>query len=97
MAPARYGRALAAALLLLVGCAQAMAIPDQKIGVSRVPDKPLSASLVLPDGPGPFPVVILLHGLWRYQRRRLVLGETADRLGLRRAQRGPVSPRPAPN
>ena len=58
MATARHGRALAAALLLLVGFAQTMAIPVQKIGVSRVPDKSLSASLVLPDGPGPFPAVI---------------------------------------
>jgi dienelactone hydrolase len=76
MAMAQYGRALAAALLLLMGCAQTIAIPDQRIGVSRVPDKPLSASLVLPDGPGPFPVVILLHGCggigggdWYWARR----------------------------
>jgi dienelactone hydrolase len=76
MATALYSRALAAALLLLAGCAQTIAIPDQKIGVSRIPDKPLSASLVLPDGPGPFPVVILLHGCggigggdWYWARR----------------------------
>ncbi len=62
MAMGQHGRTLAAALLLLAGCAQTIAIPDQKIGVSRIPDKPLSASLVLPEGPGPFPVVILLHG-----------------------------------
>jgi dienelactone hydrolase len=60
----------------LGGCAQTLAIPDRQIGVSRVPDKPLAASLVLPDGPGPFPAVILLHGcnglgsgIWTWSRR----------------------------
>ncbi len=67
---------LAIALALLAGCSQSIAIPDQKIGVSRVPDKPLSADLVLPSGKGPFPVVMLLHGcggvsagLWDWARR----------------------------
>lgn len=60
----------------LAGCADTLAIPDQHIGVSHVPDKKLAASLVMPDGPGPFPVVILLHGcnglgsgIWTWSRR----------------------------
>lgn len=55
-----------AALVLLAGCAggtsQNLSIPDQPVPGSRVPSGPLSAVLVMPDGPGPFPVVILLHG-----------------------------------
>jgi dienelactone hydrolase len=68
--------ALAIALLLLAECSQSIAIPDQKIGASHVPDKALSADLVLPGGKGPFPAVILLHGcggigagIWDWARR----------------------------
>jgi dienelactone hydrolase len=56
---------LIAALVLLAGCAaapsQSLSIPEQQVPGSRVPSRPLSAVLVTPDGPGPFPVVILLH------------------------------------
>jgi dienelactone hydrolase len=54
------------ALVLLAGCAGGdrgnLSIPEQHVPLSRVPDRPLNAVLVTPDGPGPFPVVILLHG-----------------------------------
>jgi dienelactone hydrolase len=59
---------LLAALLLLAACTgdtgqkQSVLIPEQQVPGSRVPDRPLTAVLVTPDGPGPFPVVILLHG-----------------------------------
>jgi dienelactone hydrolase len=57
---------LIAALVLMAGCAggtdQYLSIPDQPVLGARVPSGPLSAVLVTPDGPGPFPVVILLHG-----------------------------------
>jgi len=57
---------LIAALVLLAGCAsgtdQYLNIPDQPVLGARVPSRPLGALLVTPDGPGPFPVVILLHG-----------------------------------
>jgi dienelactone hydrolase len=57
---------LVAALVLMAGCAgdthQILSIPDQPVLGARVPSSPLSAVLVTPDGPGPFPVVILLHG-----------------------------------
>ncbi len=49
-------------LTLFAGCSQGIAIPDQSIEGSRVPTTPLSATLMLPSGKGPFPVVILLHG-----------------------------------
>ena len=67
-APHRPGRTLGlvAALVLMAGCAgdthQILSIPDQPVLGARVPSSPLSAVLVTPDGPGPFPVVILLHG-----------------------------------
>lgn len=57
---------LLTALVLLVGCAggtgQRLAIPEQPVPGSRAADRPLDAVLLTPDGPGPFPVVILLHG-----------------------------------
>jgi dienelactone hydrolase len=63
-------------LALLAGCTAApsagplagqgpgalLAIPAQPIADARPSPGPLPARLVLPDGPGPFPVVILLHG-----------------------------------
>jgi len=62
----RHRLGLIAALVLLAGCAatpsQYLSIPEQQVPGSRVPDRPLNAVLVTPDGPGPFPVVILLHG-----------------------------------
>ena len=58
--------AMLASLATMVGCAaitgQSVAIPAQKIGVSRGPNKPLAATLILPEGPGPFAAVIVLHG-----------------------------------
>jgi dienelactone hydrolase len=61
---------------MLAGCAQGVSIPDQRIEGSHIPDKPLSADLMVPSGPGPFPAVILLHGcggigpgLWDWARR----------------------------
>ena len=63
-------------LLVLTGCAQGISIPDQTIQGSRIPDRPLSADLMVPSGPGPFPAVILLHGcggigpgIWDWARR----------------------------
>jgi dienelactone hydrolase len=55
---------LLAALALMAGCAGGidLSIPDQPLLGARVPDRPLNAVLVTPDGPGPFPVVILVHG-----------------------------------
>jgi dienelactone hydrolase len=57
---------LIAALVLMAGCANGtdryLSIPDQPMLGARVPSGPLSAVLVTPDGLGPFPVVILLHG-----------------------------------
>jgi dienelactone hydrolase len=67
---------LAMALSVLVGCAHGVTIPAQQIDGSRIPDKPLSADLQVPNGPGPFPAVILLHGcnglgpgIWDWARR----------------------------
>lgn len=68
--------ALMLVLTLFAGCSQDIAIPDQSIEGSRVPNAPLSATLMLPSGKGPFPVVILLHGcggigpgLWDWAHR----------------------------
>ena len=68
--------ALMLVLTLFAGCSQGIAIPDQSIEGSRVPNAPLSATLMLPSGKGPFPVVILLHGcggigpgLWDWAHR----------------------------
>lgn len=72
---------LIAALVLLVGCAggtgQRLAVPAQPVPGSRVPDRPLDAVLVTPDGPGPFPAVILLHGCGGVSRNQTYW---ADRL-----------------
>jgi hypothetical protein len=51
------------ALLMLARCAQGITTPDQTIQGSRRPDKPLSADLLVIGSPGPFPMVIQLHGL----------------------------------
>jgi dienelactone hydrolase len=52
--------------LLLAGCGgvagQSLSIPPVDVADARKPDRPLPASLSLPPGAGPFPVVILLHG-----------------------------------
>jgi dienelactone hydrolase len=68
-APAHLRNLLAGALVLvlLARCAADTADPAMNfIGVAvdgaRAPRGKLSARLVIPDGPGPFPVVILLHG-----------------------------------
>jgi dienelactone hydrolase len=37
-------------------------IPVVQVPGSRMPDRPFDAELTLPDGQGPFPAVILLHG-----------------------------------
>jgi dienelactone hydrolase len=64
----RVGRGLAllAALTTLASGASAgrqnVDIPTQHIPLSRLPDGNLSAVLIIPDGRGPFPAVILLHG-----------------------------------
>ncbi len=44
------------------GPGQALEIPSQPIAGARTAPASLPARLVLPDGAGPFPVVILLHG-----------------------------------
>jgi dienelactone hydrolase len=44
------------------GQALPLAIPVRPVADTRIPPAPLPARLDLPDGPGPFPVVILLHG-----------------------------------
>jgi len=75
----RFG-AFALAMLVLSGCAavggSSVSIPPHRIGTARVPNRPLTGSLVLPSGTGPFPVVIVMHGCgginsgqWRWQRR----------------------------
>ena len=75
----RFG-AFVLALLALGGCAavggSSVSIPPHQIRTARIPAKPLTGSLVLPGGTGPFPVVIVMHGCggigpgqWRWQRR----------------------------
>jgi dienelactone hydrolase len=82
-APRHSGRRLwlIAALALLTGCAggtgQYLSIPDQPVLGARVPSGRLSAVLLTPDGPGPFPVVILLHGC---SGVRPIQSQWADRL-----------------
>jgi dienelactone hydrolase len=44
------------------GPGELLAIPVQPVADARPSPRPLPGRLVLPDGPGPFPVVILLHG-----------------------------------
>ncbi len=51
-----------AALLALAACASTLEIPPQQIAGTRAAPKPIPARLTLPSGPGPHPVVILLHG-----------------------------------
>jgi dienelactone hydrolase len=54
-----------AMLVGLAGCAggmQEVAIPVQSVPGSRMPSRPIPAVLALPDGLGPFPAVIVLHG-----------------------------------
>jgi dienelactone hydrolase len=75
MPPDRTLPLLLLCLSLLAGCAggtgsplsafargSLVAIPVHPVADSRIPPAPLPARLTLPDGPGPFPVVILLHG-----------------------------------
>ena len=54
----RLAWAVVAASVLLAGCAPALSFPNATV------DKPLMvpASESRPDGPGPFPAVVLLHG-----------------------------------
>src|ERR1700689_4665123 len=52
-------------LILLVsqaGRGETAAIPWQPVPDARQPATPLTAVLSLPDGKGPFPAVIVLHG-----------------------------------
>jgi dienelactone hydrolase len=50
-------------LLLAAGAGPiSVSIPVVKVPGSRQPDRPYDATLTLPDGTGPFPAVILLHG-----------------------------------
>jgi dienelactone hydrolase len=44
------------------GPGDAVSIPVQPVADSRIPPIPMPGRLLLPDGQGPFPVVILLHG-----------------------------------
>jgi dienelactone hydrolase len=50
----------------IAGCgnnaAQSIRIPVEAVDGSRTPDRPLTATLTLPKGPGPYAAVILLHG-----------------------------------
>lgn len=73
------------AVVTLSGCAgglgKSLPIPVQPIDHSHVPDAPLDGRLYQPNGPGPFPVVIVLHGcgglvsnVWNWQRRLLGWG-----------------------
>ncbi|HEY1934589.1 MAG TPA: dienelactone hydrolase family protein [Acetobacteraceae bacterium] len=39
-----------------------VSIPPQAVPGSRMPTKPIPATLMLPDGKGPFPAIIVLHG-----------------------------------
>jgi dienelactone hydrolase len=39
-----------------------VSIPPQAVPGSRMPAKPIPATLMLPDGKGPFPAIIVLHG-----------------------------------
>ena len=52
--------------LLGPGCVAAamspVLIPVQDVPGSRMPTEPIPATLALPDGTGPFPAVIVLHG-----------------------------------
>jgi dienelactone hydrolase len=75
MPPDRTLPLLLLCLSLLAGCAggsgsplsafaqgSLLAIPVHPVADSRIPPAPLPARLMLPGGPGPSPVVILLHG-----------------------------------
>ncbi len=59
---------LVALLVLLVGPAanaartETVAIPVQNIPDARMPPQPIPAVLEVPDGNGPFPAIIVLHG-----------------------------------
>ena len=54
---------LVTALVLLAGCAGQVSRIEIPAGTSRLgPGPALLASLTLPAGTGPFPVVVLLHG-----------------------------------
>lgn len=51
---------------VLAGCAavgdSSLSIPPLNVAGARKPSNPLTATLILPPGPGPFPAVIVLHG-----------------------------------
>lgn len=57
----RWGLVVAALWLMAAGPVS-VSIPVVSVPGSHGPDKPYAAQLTLPDGRGPFPVVILLHG-----------------------------------
>jgi dienelactone hydrolase len=60
----------------LAGCSglneTTMFIPPVDVAQARKPDRPLTATLLLPPGAGPFPVVILLHGCGGIPASRMV-------------------------
>ena len=57
------GLTIAAALLLTIAAGpQNVSVPVTPVPGSRMPDRPFEAVLTQPDGTGPFPAVILLHG-----------------------------------
>jgi hypothetical protein len=61
MGSLRYA-ALFALLAGLSGCGETVVIPWQPVPGARQPVKPLTGILSLPDGKGPFPAIVILHG-----------------------------------
>jgi dienelactone hydrolase len=90
MRPLRFIPLMAA--LVLAGCAQvpvapndpnvrAVDVPPVPLAESRVSPRPLESLYQTPDGPGPFPAVIIMHGCGGRSNRLLVWARRLNRWG----------------